>query len=321
MRQGWKVFAFTAALFLAAPASAMAGSCVPATNIQAIVDDSGSMALSDSSDLRIRAMELFIDTPGNERRTLGAVEFGSAASPLFAPGVISRDGEAMKASLNASLIEDNGGTDYNDAFAAAGAQNPNAAARIFLTDGAHTDEPAYADGHRGGPATHVIGLGVIEGSEFDLLLDRIANETGGLYRRATDATALQAAMFDINTAIACQAPPVRFTNTFSRVGQTATRTVRIPSGVRSATFALTWANAADAFTIRGFRVIRRGEVVARGAKVRKLRITRRTGATFTTVRVKRLVRGRLRFKLRATRLASPGTTVDLTTQVSRTRRR
>jgi von Willebrand factor type A domain len=321
MTPTWKLWTLTAAILLALPASAAAQRCVPATNIEAIVDDSGSMSFNDANDLRIRAMELFIDTPGNERRTLGAVEFGSDASPLFAPGVIGGNSDTMKASLNASLIEDNGGTDYNDAFTAAGAQNPNAAARIFLTDGAHTDEPAYADGHRGGPPTHVIGLGVIEGSEFDLLLQRIANETGGLYRRATDATALQAAMFDINTAIACQAPPVRFTNAFSRVGQTVTRTVRIPTGVRSATFALTWANAGDAFTIRSFRVIRRGDVVARGAKVRKLRVTRRTGATFMTVRVKRLVKGKLRFKLRATRLAAPGATVNLTTQVSRTRRR
>jgi hypothetical protein len=320
MTPAWKLWTITAALLLAAPASAAAQTCVPATNLEAIVDDSGSMSLSDPNDLRIRAMELFIDTQGNERRTLGAVEFGSEASQLFAPGVIGQNRDAMKVALNASLAEDNGGTDYNDAFSAAAAQNPNAAARIFLTDGAHTDG-AYAEGHRGGPRTHVIGLGVFEGSEFDQLLQRIANETGGLYRRATDATELQAAMFDINTAIACQAPPVRFTNTFSRVGQTATRTVRIPAGIRSATFALTWADAGDAFTIRGFRVIRKGDVVARGAKVRRLKVTRRTGATFMTVRVKRLVRGKLRFKLRATRLASPGATVNLTTQVSRTRRR
>jgi hypothetical protein len=84
---------------------------------------------------------------------------------------------------------------------------------------------------------------------------------------------------------------------------------------------LTWANASDAFTIRGFRVVRRGKTVAREAQVRRLRVTRRNGATFTTVRVNRLVRGKLRFKLRATRLALPGAEVTLTTQVSRTRRR
>jgi hypothetical protein len=321
MTSGWRLCALTAALLLCAPAAAAAQSCVPKTNLEAIVDDSGSMSFNDPNDLRIRAMELFLDTQGNEKLTLGAVEFGSDASPLFAPGVIGPNRVAMKSSLNASLIEDGGGTDYNDAFAAGAAQNPNAAGRIFLTDGEHTDFTPYADGHRGGPPTYVIGLGVIQGSTFDQLLERIANETGGLYRRATDATALQSAMFDLNTAIACKAPPVRFTNSFTRVGQTAARTVRIPSGIRSATFALTWANAGDVFTIRGFRVIRRGKLVARGSKVRRLKVTRRKGATFTTVKVGRLVRGKLRFKVKASQLASPGTSVTLTTQVSRSGKR
>ena len=321
MKAGWRLCGLTAALLLCLPtATAAAQNCVPKANLEAIVDDSGSMSFSDPNDLRIRAMELFVDTQGNERRTLGAVEFGSDANPLFAPAQIGPNAAAMKSAFNTSLLEDGGGTDYNAAFAVAGAQNPNADGRIFLTDGAHTDD-VYMDGHRGGPPVYVIGLGVVEGSEFDQLLDRIATETGGLYRRATDASALQSAMFDLNTAIACQAPPRRFTNTFSRVGQTVTRNVRIPSGVRSATFALTWANAADAFTIRGFRVIRRGKLVAKSAKVRRLKVTRRKGATFTTVKVSKLVRGKLRFKLRATRLSAPGTGVDLTTQVSRSARR
>jgi hypothetical protein len=320
MTKGWKLYVLTAALLLAAPAAA-AAQCVPKTNLEAIVDDSGSMSFNDPNDLRIRAMELFIDTQGNEKRTLGAVEFGTDANPLFAPGLIGQNAAAMKAALNASLLEDNGGTDYNDAFAAAGAQNPNAAGRIFLTDGEHTDFDPYTDGHRGGPPTYVIGLGVSQGSTFDQLLERIAAETGGLYRRATDATALQSAMFDLNTSIACQAPPVQFTNTFTRVGQTASHSVRIPGAIRSATFALTWANASDAFTISSFVVKRRGKVVARGSKVRKLKVTRRKGATFTTVKVSRLVRGKLRFKVRATRLATPGTPVNLTTQVSRSGRR
>jgi von Willebrand factor type A domain len=320
MTSGGRLFVLTAALTLAVAAPA-AAQCVPKTNLEAIVDDSGSMSFNDPNDLRVRAMELFIDTQGNERRTLGAVEFGSEATPLFAPAQIGANGAAMKSALNTLLVEDGGGTDYNAAFAAAGAQNSSATGRIFLTDGAHTDEPPYADGHRGGPPVYVIGLGVFEGSEFDLLLQRIANETGGLYRRATDASDLQSAMFDLNTAIACQAPPRQFSNTFSSVGQTATRAVRIPSGVRSATFALTWDNAGDAFTIGGFRVVRRGDVVARGSKVRRLKVTRRRGQTFTTVKVSRLVRGKLRFKLRATRLTAPGAGVDLTTQVTRRARR
>jgi hypothetical protein len=300
---------------------AAAAQCVPKRSLEAIVDDSGSMSFNDPSDLRIRAMELFVDTQGNERRTLGAVEFGTDATPLFGPMLIDPNRDAMKSAFNTSLIEDGGGTDYNDAFAAAAAQNPGADGRIFLTDGAHTDTAPYADGHRGGPPVYVIGLGVFEGSEFDLLLDRIATETSGLYRRATDASELQAAMFDVNTAIACQAPPRQFTNTFTRVGQSAARTVRIPARIRSATFALTWANQGDAFTIGGFRVVRRGDVVAKSAKVRRLKVTRRKGATFTTVKVSKLVRGKLKFKLKATRLSAPGASVNLTTQVSRSAKR
>jgi hypothetical protein len=322
MTPPWKLLTITAALLLAVPASAAAQRCVPATNIEAIVDDSGSMSWNDPTDLRIAAMQLLIDTQGNEKRTLGAVEFGTDAAAMFGPAEIAANAAAFKAALGTALIEDGGGTDYNDAFAAAGAHNPNATARIFLTDGQHTDTTPYGNGHFGGPPVYVIGLGVgLPGSPFDALLERIATETGGLYRRADEASELQAAMFDVNSAIACQAPPKQFTNTFSRVGQTAARTVRIPARIRSATFALTWANQGDAFTIGGFRVVRRGDVVARSAKVRRLKVTRRKGSTFTTVKVSKLVRGKLKFKLKATRLSAPGASVNLTTQVSRSARR
>ena len=104
------------------------------------------MSFNDPTDLRIRAMELFIDTQGNEQRTLGAVEFGTDAAPLFGPGLIGPNASAFKTALTANLLEDNGGTDYNAAFAAAGAHNPNAAGRIFLTDGEHTAADPYARG-------------------------------------------------------------------------------------------------------------------------------------------------------------------------------
>jgi hypothetical protein len=55
--------------------------------------------------------------------------------------------------------------------------------------------------------------------------------------------------------------------------------------------------------------------------VRRLRVTKRRGATFVTVKVSRLVRGRLSFKLRARRIATPGASVELTTQLVRSRRR
>jgi hypothetical protein len=317
MRTAFKAASAALVVCAALPAAANAA-CAPKSNLEAIVDDSGSMSYNDPNDLRVRAMELLIDTQGNEKRTLGAVEFGSAATPLFGPGLIGQNAAAYKAALNAALVEDGGGTDYNAAFAAARSHNPTATARIFLTDGEHTAFDPYANGHQGGPPTYVIGLGVgTAGSPFDALLKQIAADTGGLYRRADDAGALQAAMFDLNSAIACQTPPTRFADAFSKVGKPEAHTVKIPSRINAAQFALTWTNTADAFTIGSFRIIRRGKVVARSAKVRKLKVSRRRGSTFTTVRVTGLVPGKLRFSVRATKLSAPGVPVALTTQVSR----
>ena len=170
--------------------------------------------------------------------------------------------------------------------------------------------------------TYVLGLGAgTPGGPSDTLLKQIASDTGGLYRRADDAGAMQAAMFDLNSAIACQAPPKRFSDAFTKVGKPQTHLVTIPSRINTAQFALTWTNSADKFTIGGFRVIRHGHVVAHSAKVRKLKVSRRRGATFTTVRVTGLVSGRLRFSVWASKLSAPGTPVSLTTQVTRRARR
>ena len=305
----------------AAPGVASAA-CTPKSNLEAIVDDSGSMSLNDPNNLRIRAMELLIDTQGNEKRTLGAVEFGTDATPLFGPGLIGQNAAAYKTALNASLLADGGGTDYNAAFAAAATHNAGATARIFLTDGEHTAIEPYANGHQGGPPTYVIGLGAgAIGGPSDTLLKQIASETGGLFRRADDAGAMQAAMFDLNSAIACQAPPKRFSDSFAKVGKPQAHLVTIPSRINTAQFALSWSNSADKFTIGGFKVIRHGKVVAHSTKVRKLKVSRRRGATFTTVRVTGLVAGKLRFSVRASKLSAPGTPVSLTTQVTRKAKR
>src|SRR5215210_343940 len=297
-----------------------AASCVPKQNIEAIIDDSGSMVGTDGNKLRVRAMELFIDNPANEKRTLGAIEFGTDATPVFAPAAITdQTRPGMKSALSV-VGADNGLTDYNDAFSFAGTHNQNATARIFLTDGGHNNEDAspYANGHRGGPPVYVIGLGVV--GDGDTVLQQIADETGGLYRHADSSGQLQSAMFDVNAAIGCLAAPITLTNTFTRQGQTVTRSVKLPTGVRSVNTALSWDDPANAFDIVGIRVMRKGKTVARGSAVRKLRVTKRRGATNVTVKISRLVRGKLVFKLKAKRLAS-GSGVELTTQGVRSKKR
>src|SRR5215210_4888001 len=96
-----------------------AAACVPKTNIEAIIDDSGSMFDNDPTTLRVRAMELFIDNPTNDQRTLDAVE-------VFAPATIAPNRDSMKSALGSAIFADNGATDYNDAFSFAGSHNPNA---------------------------------------------------------------------------------------------------------------------------------------------------------------------------------------------------
>src|SRR5436190_5848375 len=60
----------------AARAHASAG-CTPATNIEAIDDDSGSMAGTDSNTLRVKGLKLLIKTLSSGT-LLGAVEFGGS---------------------------------------------------------------------------------------------------------------------------------------------------------------------------------------------------------------------------------------------------
>ena len=315
---------------LAEPIALAAATCTPVSNIQAIVDDSGSMAGTDIDKLRVAALNLLIDTPGNERITLGAVEFGGqfgfageppAADTVFPPQPIGPNAAAMKAALQARIDADNGITDYNAAFDRARVDNPNAKARIFLTDGAHNVD-AYANGHQGGPPTYVIGFSAAITGEDGQRLQQIATDTGGRYFPQTDSSNLQAVMNEIGTTLTCQSPPKVFRDQFTRVGQSKRHAVPLASRARSIQLTLSWSNPLDTFTIGQVQIVKRGRVVAvASARKRRLRLTTRRGATFLVVKVGNVTRGRLRFKVRATSIGSGASSVSLTTQVTQSRRR
>src|SRR2546423_4851762 len=83
-------------------AHASAG-CTPATNIEAIIDDSGSMAGTDSNTLRVKGLKLLIKTLSSGT-LLGAVEFGGSffsstpsADTVFAPQPVGANAAAMEA--------------------------------------------------------------------------------------------------------------------------------------------------------------------------------------------------------------------------------
>src|SRR6478672_3425003 len=203
----------------AAPTASAA--CTPASNVEAIVDDSISMEFTDANRLRVQAMDLLIDTLG-KGTTLGAVEFGSegfetpAADTVFPPQPVGPNGNAMRTALDQKIHADNGATDYNAAFAQSDADNPGANARIFLTDGGH-DVGTYNEGHLlHGVPTYVIGFGGISAGEDQARLQKIAGDTGGQYFPLKDSAQLQSVMNTIEAALTCQTPPRQFTDLLAK---------------------------------------------------------------------------------------------------------
>ena len=181
--------------------------CVAARNVEFLIDDSGSMELTDPQLLRRTATELLISKPRNAGEVLGAYEFGSVGTQVFAPQVIEPRGPgsnqpALFELLAKSVGADNGGTNYNAAFEGVASDNPGAQARIFLTDGEH-NEGEYIDGHRGGPPTYVIGLGIGRRGDAARRLARIAEDTGGRYYAGVTAQNLQPVLNRIDSRLNC----------------------------------------------------------------------------------------------------------------------
>jgi hypothetical protein len=303
---------------------AHASACVKATNIEAIVDDSGSMAGTDPSTLRVKGLKLLINTLSSAT-FLGAAEFGGsffsgstpAADTVFPPEAVGPNAATMAAALDSKIMADNGGTDYNAAFAQSDADNPNAQARIFLTDGGH-NVGTYNNGHLTHKVpTYVIGFSPgVAATEAQLRLKTIASDTGGQFYPLTDSSQLQSVMNNIGAALTCLTPPTTFTDQLKQ-GASKSHSVPIGASTKSLQIALTWASPLDKFTISNLKIVRNGRTIAQSArrKVRKLAVKTTTSPTFTVLKVSGLTKGKLTFKVKATAIGSGQPQVTLTTQV------
>lgn len=313
----------------AAPsAHASAGACTPATNIEAIIDDSGSMAGTDPSTLRVKGLKLLINTL-SPTTTLGAIEFGGnffseeskpAADTVFPPEAVGANAATMASSLESKILADNGGTDYNAAFAQSDADNPAAQARIFLTDGGH-DIGTYNNGHLTHKVpTYVIGFSSgVAAPEDQARLQTIANETGGKFFPLTDSSQLQSVMNSIGAEITCQTPPQSFTDALKQ-GASKTHAVTVGASTKSLQVALTWASPLDKFTISQLKLVRHGKTIARAARhIKKLKVSTVTSPTFTVLKISGLSKGKLTFKVKAATIGSGQPQVTLTTQVGATK--
>lgn len=311
------------ACLAALPAAPATAACTKATNVEAIIDDSGSMGATDPDLLRVRGMKLLIGSLSSTT-TLGAVEFGGnffddgtpAADTVFPPEAIGPNAAGMGTAMDNLIHADNGGTDYNAAFAQSDADNPNADARIFLTDGGH-DIGTYNNGHLVHKVpTYVIGFSQGIQDQDKARLQQIATDTGGRYFPETDSSLLQSVMNTISSALSCQAPPTSFTDQLAQ-GKSSNHSIVLSGKVKSAKIVLTWSSPLDTFTISGFRIVSHGRTVAKAAKVRKLKVSRTKTDTYLVVQLSRLVKGTLRFRVKATKIGSGQPKATLTTQVSR----
>jgi hypothetical protein len=318
--------ALLAAAVVAAPSGAAGGGsasagCTPKTNIEAIVDDSGSMSITDENRLRIQAIDLLINALPPQTQ-LGAIEFGSelfekpAANNVFPPEPVGANAAAMKSALDVAIQADNGATDYNSAFATADAANPTAQARIFLTDGGH-NEGTYNEAHLAhNVPTYVIGFGSgLTAPEDQARLQKIATDTGAAFFPLPDSSALQSSMTKIEAALTCQTPPREF-NDLLKEGQVKIHSIPVGASTKNLQIVLSWTSALDKFKLAGLKLIAKHKVIAAGRpKVRKLQVKKQGGQTFLVAKVSGLSKGTLRFSVKAAKIGSGEPKVKLTTQV------
>src|SRR4051794_33719140 len=301
-----------AALILGGSASASPqahnSACKVSNNTEAIIDDSGSMSGSDPTKLRTKFLDVYASIGANNGKTLGGVEFGSTADQLFAPGTIPGVISAMDASF-ALVDADNGGTDYDTGFALSNSSNPGATSRIFLTDGQASPPTQHLNPK---VKTYVIGLG-LNSPDAQQLLSDIASQTGGPPPfLLDDPSQLQPVAGAITALQACKRV-LTFTRTFTNQGQTFGLSFKANS--KSADILETWPNVGSILDI--VKVFQPGVGKASASVVAHtaVKVRKKKGNTFTTVRLKGLKKGqKVKFKVKAKSLA--GTTVG-TTQVIR----
>lgn len=325
---GAAILAVASPLGASARTKAAANPCVVANNVVFILDDSGSMSVTDPSHdfltnkditpLRVQAMQLEIKRDSNNAKNFSAVEFGDDADVLFPPENVNANRNAMLGSL-AKLTADNGTTNYNAAFALANSTFPNAQARVFFTDGGHNgglNGDAYDNSHLGGgkPPTYVVGFGTSAASPDDAArLQQIASDTGGQYFAQTSAAKLVSVMNQIDNIFNCtSATVVTINQTFTKVNQKKAAAYSVPRGKKASDVVTTF-NSGAQFSISNIVETYRGKVIGRynptitsakkKTKVKKLKITKQTGGTFINLHIRGLKPGaKVKFTLKALQL-------------------
>ncbi len=316
--------------------------CTPAKNIEAIIDDSGSMDGSDPGKFRTKLLSAFANIASNNGRIFGGIEFGSTPNILFGPATIPAVNQEMQNSFQ-QVDANNGGTDYQEAWAGATGHNATADARIFLTDG-FPNEGGNPDPPQPFVKTYVIALGADFSTNIaaQTLLNKIASETGGPAPYfVTQAAAVQPIAADIAAQVACSQAPLTFTKTFTRQGEKVTYTFAPIGG--SSDIVISWDSPTVVFNPINFQLVgkvggAKSSASAAGKKKKlkvKVKATAKQGGTFATANAKGLKKAkkalkkkakrkgmkvkklRLKFTVKAAQFPAGSSPTDVTTQVIR----
>ncbi len=199
-----------------ASASLSGAPCVaPQTpGVAFVIDDSGSMEISDPINLRAQAIAVGLDQLP-DGAVASATTFADFTSPLFAATQVSGSTRPGLKQTAATGLIDEGDTEYAEAFAGARAQlaemtTADRKAVVFLSDGAPTDldfNPAVPVDVGGAPV-YTIGLGVDGLPEAGSVMAQIAANSGGQYYDAQSAGQLQGIFARIVASLTCNSESV-----------------------------------------------------------------------------------------------------------------
>jgi hypothetical protein len=296
------------------------------------------MRRKDPNQLRRDAIDLLVTKPRNVGKVVGTTEFGTTANAIFEPQQILERGTGsnqprLLGALRQYINADNGGTNYNVAFATAAEDNPSAQARIFITDGGHL-AGAYLDAHVGGPPTFVIGIGIRETEPFGRRLLRIAEDTKGrAFLDAKDEDVVRI-MNTIDSALNCDVDIDTDEDVLTEDDPIEEQEVELIADANTCDLNVSWGDDDDQIEPQEIAFLSGGDVVgaAQGKTLR--RVIRRPGRTFSVGRIK--VQGQrrgdqfglrisgmpaetLRLRYRVTKADSKRTTA--TSQITQSRRR
>jgi hypothetical protein len=235
---------------------------------------------------------------------MGATLFGSDASALFGPFPIGSNFGTIQSTL-ATVDSNAGGTDYDAAFSVANPQNPNANARIFLSDGQPNFDPDPNLWRNPAIKSYVVGFGTADFA----ILNQIASETGGPAPFSVEnASQLRTVSQVINAAINCEPPPilreVRFGSGAAAAGGATTAAKAKGLGFKpdgkSSQILISWPTVGNVFKAIQFK---QGK-----GKKGKVKTESARGETFIALTLKKLKKGqKVTFKIQPKMLLGPGT--------------